>query len=135
MSTSRAAIVRQRIKTILNGLSYLPTDRVKLFEDLAETGYFVKIGPAVQTHYSHAENYSEFSIEVVFYFPIPSKADFDFLDVEDIAFHDIRNALGLSTNYSNSAPPKDIEVEGPETTLDISAPSGLYKFKLEFFGD
>lgn len=145
-NTSRAAIVRSQIKTILSGLSNLSANRIKLgiidekpndefFADLAENGYFVKIGPAVQAHYSYAENYSEFNIEVVFYFPIPAKQDFDFIAEENIAFHDIRNAMGQPDNFPTSAPAKNIEVEGPETTLDTDAPSGLYRFKLEFYGD
>lgn len=145
-NTSRIAIVRSQIQTFLGGLSGLSADRVKLgiidqdpgdefFQDLVSNGYFIKIGPGVQTHYSHAENVSEFNIEVVLYFPIPPKSDFDFLAVEDLAFHDIRNALGLSTNYPTSAPAKNIDIEGPEMILDIDSPSGLYRFKLEFYGD
>lgn len=145
-NTSRAAIVRSQIKTILSGVSPLSANSIKLgiidekpndefFQDLADNGYFVKIGPAVQTHYSQAENYSEFKIEIVLYFPIPVKADFDFLAVEDLVFHDVRNALGLSTNYPNSAPAKDIEVEGPELMLDLAFPAGLFRFKTEFYGD
>lgn len=107
----------------------------EFFQDVAANGYFIKIGPATQTHYSYAENYSEFSFEVVFYFPIPSKSDFDFLNVEDMVFKTVRNALGLHTNYPNSVPPKNNEIEGPTLLLDIDSPTGIYRYRLEYFGD
>jgi hypothetical protein len=145
-NTSREAKVRSQIQAILGGVSGLMAPRIVLglkdedpsdefFQDIHINGYFVLIEPAEQQSFSVQEGIGTFDVDVKFFFPIPNKADFTFLNEEDVAYIGIRNALATFNNWTNCPTPHSISISKPEMILDTDSPAGKFLFKLSFIAD
>jgi|SRR5579862_4574067 len=141
-NTSVQANARLCTQTILSTISGLTASRIKLgvydqnpsqefFEDVAVNSYFVQIEPVKWGEYSIQEQLGAFTIPVKFYFPIPSKTNFQYLNEEDVVAA-MRNTLGTPGSWTALPNPSGITIADVETFLDNDAPTGLYQLSIEF---
>ncbi len=129
-------------QTILTSISGLTADRIKIgvydqdptdefFQDLQANGYFVQIEPVKWGEYVIQEQLGAFDIPITFYFPIPTKENFQYLSEQDVVAA-MRAALGTPNNWTNLPCPSSLAIEGPEWALDTDSPTGFYKLTISF---
>lgn len=145
MSTSREAITRERIQTIIQGVDGLNAERVviglkeieitdEFFESLADDGIYVLIEPAEQTGFSFSTRLSEFDVEVLIYFGFPADEDYTFTAIEDAVYAGIRASIIEEENWTDAPFPHGIKTSKPELAF-VKPIAGLYKMTLSFYAE
>jgi hypothetical protein len=142
MPTSREAITRERIQTIVQAVDGVADDDVVLglkeldvseefFHELSAP--YVVIEPAEQTGFSMSERLSEFDVECLVYFPL-DEGDQTFTEQEDLIFAGIRKAIIEESNWTDAPYPKGIRISKPEVEF-LNPIVGLYRIVLSFMGE